>query len=114
VRNRRIGGTGFRVNSSEEEEDEMEAMAVGGAADVMVVADRALAMEVPAYRHPSTVMAALVGGHHGSRHDGARRDPLPLPRVAHLLVLAAGESPTMERRRKAYGELPCRGVTARG
>jgi hypothetical protein len=29
VRNRRIGGTGFRVNSSEEEEDEMEAMAMG-------------------------------------------------------------------------------------
>jgi hypothetical protein len=53
---------------------------MGGAAAVMVVADRALAMEVPAYRHPSTVMAALVGGHHGSRHDDARRDPLPLPR----------------------------------
>jgi hypothetical protein len=60
-------------------------------------------------------MAALVGGHRGSRHDGARRDPLPLPlRMAHLLVLAAGESPTMEWRRKAYGELPCRGAMARG
>jgi hypothetical protein len=35
-------------------------------------------------------MAALVGGHRCSRHDGARRDPLPLPMVAHLLVLAAG------------------------
>jgi hypothetical protein len=30
----------------------MQAMAMGGAAAVMVVADRALAMEVPAYRHP--------------------------------------------------------------
>jgi hypothetical protein len=114
VRNRRIGGTGFRVISSEEEEDEMEAMAVGGVSAVMVVADRAMAMEVPAYRHPvpswrrssgataAPVMTALVG---------IRCLSL---RVAHLLVLAAGESPTMERQRKAYGELPCRGATARG
>jgi hypothetical protein len=114
VCNRRIGGTGFRVNSSEEEKDEMEAMVVGGAVAVMVVADRALAIEVPAYRHPVPSW---------QRSSGATAAPV-MTALVEIRFLSPwwpiswcsrrGESPTMERRCKAYGELPCRGATARG